>query len=247
MIKLGIQNLNDAPRIAVAISDEERNKALLSMHIDILELRADHFKNLSLEHIRKNILERKKTKIPLILTVRNDKAEGGKGHISDQTKLKIFEVATPLVDAIDIELRSAIISKVIAIAKKNKKTVIVSTHNFKETPKEGDLENILNKSIAKGADMVKIAAWAKSLDDVFRLMRFTLEHRHNYLITMSLGTIGSVSRLTFPSVGSLLTYSHLTRPSAPGQIPLKILQQHLRLYYPKYNQYFVKKFGFLKF
>lgn len=246
MIKLGTTSLNSAPRIAVAITDKESNETLMSLHIDVLEVRIDRFENLELDYIKNNILERKNTKIPLILTIRNDKAEGGKSKILDETKLSIFEGITPIVDAIDIELSSLVISKVIKIAKKYKKTVIVSSHNLKETPKENILESILKKAIAKGADIVKIAARANSLDDVNKLMQFTLKHKKDNVITMALGSIGSISRLTFPSVGSLLTYSHLTQPSAPGQLPLDILQRHLRLYYPSYNQYFVKKYEILE-
>lgn len=246
MIKLGNTSLNGTPMIAVTITDQENNETLMSSHIDVLEVRIDQFENLKSDYIKNNILERKNTKIPLILTIRNDKSEGGKSKISDKVKLSIFEGITPIVDAIDIELSSLVISKVIKIAKKHKKTVIVSSHNLKETPKENILESILKRAIARGANIVKIAAWANSSDDVNQLMQFTLKHKKDNVITMSLGNIGSISRLTFPSVGSLLTYSHLAKPFAPGQLPLDILQQHLRLYYPSYNQYFVKKYEILE-
>ena len=64
MIKIGTISLNDTPRTALAISDEEDNKTLMSLPVDVLEVRVDQFKNLDIEHIKKNIRARKKIKIP---------------------------------------------------------------------------------------------------------------------------------------------------------------------------------------
>lgn len=239
MIKLGKIPLNSTPRVAVVITDKEPNENIQSLCVDVLEIRVDKFRSRDIGHIKGNILKRKEIGVPLILTIRNAKEEGGTSRISDSVKLKIFESAAPLVDAIDIELHSSIISQVISLARKNKNLVIVSSHNFKNTPRDADLEKIFKNARKKGADIVKIAAKAKSWDHVHRLMQFTARHKRHHVITMSLGNIGSISRLTFPSAGSLLTYSYIGQPSAPGQIPLNVLQKHLRLYYPEYNQRFI--------
>ncbi len=246
MIKLGNTSLNSIPKIAVAIKDEVTNETIKSLHVDVLELRVDQFADLDIEYIANNIRERKDNGPALILTVRNTESEGGKSDISDDKKLEIFQAVTPLVDAIDIELRSPIISEVIDFAKKNKKLVIVSSHNFTDTPEAAILEDVLQEALKKGADIVKIAAQANSIEDVNQLMMFTMRHKEDNVITMSLGNIGSISRLTFPSVGSLLTYSYIGQPSAPGQIPLERLQKDLRLYYPKYNQYLIDTFNVLE-
>lgn len=246
MIKLGNTSLNSIPKIAVAIKGEVTNKTIKSLHVDVLELRVDQFADLNIEYIEDNIREWKDSGPALILTVRNSESEGGKSDISDDKKLEIFQAVTPLVDAIDIELRSPIISEVIDFAKKNKKLVIVSSHNFNDTPEAAILEGVLQEALKKGADIVKIAAQANSIEDVNQLMMFTLKHKDDNVITMSLGSIGSISRLTFPSVGSLLTYSYVGQPSAPGQIPLERLQQDLRLYYPKYNQHLIDTFNVLE-
>lgn len=241
MIKLGKTSLNSTPRVAIAITDKEPNENIKSLCVDVLEVRVDQFQSYDIDHIKGNILKRKEIGVPLILTIRNAKEEGGKSHISDPTKLKIFESVAPLVDAIDIELNSPIISKVISLAKKNKNLIIVSSHNFKDTPRNTGLEKVFKNAFKKGADIVKIATKANSLDDVNRLMQFTVRHKKHNVITMSLGSVGSISRLTFPSAGSLLTYSYVGQPSAPGQIPLDVLQEHLRLYYSEYNQHFIDK------
>ena len=246
MINLGHTSLNSIPKIAVAIKDKVTKETIKSLHVDVLELRVDQFADLDIEYIVNDIRERKDIGPALILTVRNAESEGGKSDISDDKKLEIFQAVTPLVDAIDIELSSPIISKIIDLAKKNKKLVIVSSHNLTDTPEDAILEGVLQDAVKKGADIVKVATQANSIEDVNQLMMFTLKHKDDNVITMSLGNIGSISRLTFPSVGSLLTYSYIGQPSASGQVPLERLQQDLRLYYPKYNQYFVDTFNVLE-
>ncbi|MCK5215899.1 MAG: type I 3-dehydroquinate dehydratase [Candidatus Omnitrophica bacterium] len=243
MIKLGKTALNSPPRLAVVIADKENNEAIGSLRVDVLEVRVDLFENMDIDYIKANISKRSKTGIPLILTIRNDPSEGGKGDISDEKKSEIFRAVISSVDAVDIELKSPIVSEVVDLAKKNQKVVIVSSHNFVETPDESVLENIFNEAVEKGADIVKMAAKAKTIDDVNALMSFTLKHKEDNIITMSLGSVGSISRLTFPAAGSLLTYSYVNKPSAPGQIPLNALQKDLRRYYPKYNGYLTEKYS----
>lgn len=243
MIKIGNTILDKTPRIALVISDQERDETLQSLAVDVLEIRVDQFKSFEIDYIKENILGRKKTGIPLILTVRNMKTEGGQAQICDDEKLKIFEALTPLVDVVDIELKSPLLSTVMDLAKAHQRIVIVSAHNFESTPKCPVLEKIFNEAVQEGADIVKIATLANSVNDVNKLLKFTLKHKNDYIITISLGEVGSISRLVFPSVGSLLTYSYVGKPGAPGQVPLEILQEDLRRYYPKYNEHLVEKFG----
>ncbi|MCK5580087.1 MAG: type I 3-dehydroquinate dehydratase [Candidatus Omnitrophica bacterium] len=243
MIKLGNVSLDSTPRVAVVITDKETNEALQPLHVDVLEIRVDQFENLEIDYIKANISARRETGISLILTVRNDRLEGGTADISDEKKLEIFQNAISLVDAVDVELKSPVVSDVVELAKKNQKIVIVSSHDFENTPDEIALENIFKEAVKKGADIVKMATKANTADDVNRLMAFTLKHKEDNVITMSVGPIGSISRLSFFGVGSLLTYSYVTQPSAPGQVSLAMLQDDLRRYYPKYNQYLTERFA----
>ncbi len=240
MIKIGKTELGKIPRTAIAIADRENNKFTKSTFVDILEIRVDQFKKTDPIYVRNIIKTRRKIGLPLILTVRN-KEEGGQKDISKELKLRIFKECMPLVDAVDIELRSPILSEVIKIARKNKKVVIVSWHNFKMTPNDKMLRDILNRAKRSGANLVKIAVKANKVEDLNRLMRFTIENKSKNIVTISLGEIGSISRLTFPGFGSLITYAYINSPSGLGQIPLGELQEHLRAYYPKYNEYYTIK------
>lgn len=235
MIKIGKIELGGIPRIAVATGDRENNKLIKSLFVDILEIRVDQFKKAGLDYIKNVINTRRRVGVPLILTVRSKK-EGGQRDIPNDLKLKIFKENVPLVDAVDIELKSPILSEVVKTARKNKKVVIVSWHNLKSTPNDKTLEDILNKAKRSGAHLVKIAAKANKEEDLNRLMRFTIANKSKNIITISLGEIGSISRLTFPGFGSLITYAYIDKPLGLGQRKLEELRGHVRAYYPKYNK-----------
>jgi len=49
---------------------------------------------------------------------------------------------------------------------------------------------------------------------------------------MAMGPVGALSRLFYPAAGSLLTYSSVGEPTAPGQIPLRELALLLTRFYP---------------
>ena len=232
MVKIGKTQLGKIPRIAASITDRESDKLVKSALIDIAEIRVDKFRKTNLAYVKNAIKTRSKIGVPLILTVRS-KAEGGQKDIPDELKLNIFKECICLVDAVDIELNSPILADVIKIAKKNKKAAIVSWHNFKRTPQAKALKNILDKAKRSGADLIKIAVKANKPDDIDNLTRFTIENRSKNIITISLGKMGSISRLTFPGFGSLITYAYIKSPSGPGQIRLDRMREYLKLYYSK--------------
>lgn len=218
--------------MAVTVSDREDNQLIKSLPIDILEIRVDQFKNIEPAYVKKIIKKRKKIGLPLILTVRSH-SEGGEKDVPNELKLRIFKENIPLVDAVDIELKSPLLSEVVRSARKNKKMVIVSWHNLKATPNDRILKETLDKAKRSGAHLVKIAAKANKAEDLNRLMRWTIENRTKNIITISLGKIGSISRLIFPGLGSLLTYAYINKPSGLGQRPLAELRGQLRAYYPQ--------------
>lgn len=236
MLKIGKTELGKIPRVAISISDREDNKSIPRGLIDILEIRVDQFKKMEPGYINDVIKERRKIGIPLLLTVRSRK-EGGERDIPDHLKLRTFRENIPWVDAVDIELESPILPEVVKAAKKDKKIVIVSWHNLKTTPNDKMLKGILNKAKRSGADIIKIACQANKKEDLIRLTRWTIDNRSKNIITISLGAMGSISRLFFPAIGSLITYAYLNKSSGPGQRPLSELREHLRLYFPKEFRY----------
>ncbi|HBR16550.1 MAG: type I 3-dehydroquinate dehydratase [Deltaproteobacteria bacterium RIFCSPLOWO2_12_FULL_43_16] len=221
-MKIGKLKLGDTPRIAAVIVDGEDRKAIAAAKrdgADLLELRIDCFKKQDVVAVQKIVKHIQTKKLPLLATIRS-KAEGGKSGISEKERLRLFQNIMPLVDAVDIELGSKkILGDVIKEAHRFKKKVIVSYHNFKNTPEQKKLEAIIKNSKKAGGDIVKIAAFAKNKKDIIRLA--SLAASHSGIITIAMGSMGIVSRILFPMLGSLLTYCSVTKSSAPGQISLK--------------------------
>jgi len=218
------------PRIVLVITDQETNAQIKSLGVGLLELRVDLFKKLESAYTIAQVRQRKLLKIPLILTLRNQKKEGAVSVFPDKLKWEIISAALPLVDMVDIELSSPLLKQVLFLARKLNKKVIVSSHHLQGMPH--DLESIFKKSLSTRADIVKIAAKANSSDDVMVMIAFTHRHRKHHLVTMSLGPLGAVSRLVLPAAGSRYTYTFLNKPTASGQVDVKTLKSHLKAYYP---------------
>jgi len=218
------------PKIALVITDRETNAQIKKVGADLLELRVDLFRQMDIDAIKKQIKLRRSLNIPLLLTVRNQKAEGAVKNWPDARKKAIIEEVLPLVDMVDIELSSPLLKEVLAQARRLKKKTIVSKHDFEHTP--SNLDNIFKKGLSTRADIIKVAVKANSFEDVFRMIEFTRQHRKHPLITLSVGPMGTVSRLVLPAAGSMYAYTFLHKPTAPGQIDAKTLKAHLKFYYP---------------
>lgn len=218
------------PKIILVVTDREKNAQIKALKVDALEIRVDLFRKMDLKYVQEQIKQRRETRLPLLLTVRNQKKEGSSANWSNEEKHNILQMALPMVDMVDIELSSPLLKETLSYARKLKKRTIVSIHDFHHTPLH--LDNILKKALSTRADIIKISAKANSMDDVFRMIEFTRKnHSKHPMITLSMGSLGKISRLVLPAAGSLYTYSFLNQSTAPGQIDIKTLQSHISLYY----------------
>ena len=163
--------------------------------------------------------------MPLLATIRSSR-EGGGRKLSDAKRAGLFKKVIPEVDAIDLELSSTGLVKVLVpFAHRKGRRVILSYHNFRSTPSDGGLQRILREGKRKKGDLIKMAVTPKKAGEVARLLLFTFRHRDENLITIAMGPRGVASRILAPLFGSRVTYSFVSRPYAPGQIPLSRLLQ----------------------
>lgn len=204
------------PEIVLVTTDQEKNFELSKLKVDILEVRVDLFKDTSEAYATKIFNIRRKLKIPLLLTVRNDKKEGAQKAISDAKKWALLQALMPLADWVDIELSSKLCNQTIKLAHSLRKKVVVSAHDFNSTPK--NIEALYKKAKAVKAHAVKFAFYAKNEHDVMRLIDFTDDHRKEFVVTMCVGPWGALSRLLLPNFGSRWVYTFLQNPTAPGQM-----------------------------
>lgn len=195
---------------------------------DILELRADTFPDASAGALETVIKGLKALGAPVLLTVRSPK-EGGAQAMGDKEREALYLSLMPLADAVDIELgSSAILKNVVKSARGHNKKVIISYHNFKAAPGDKRLQDIIGRARGHGADIVKIAAFAKSPVDMKRLGALLAGQRD--LIVIAMGEHGKASRVFFPMLGSLLTYGSTGTSTAPGQMTLRELKREFARY-----------------
>jgi 3-dehydroquinate dehydratase-1 len=235
------------PLICLPLVGESKEQILREVHglvalqPDLLEWRVDAcelVENIEecltlLQEIRKSIGE-----IPLIFTCRID-LEGGLKKLSQEKRSELFTAAISSgnIDLVDIELCNGekFIKVIQECAKAHNVKVILSFHNFKETPSESFIYSKLAEEQTAGADIVKLAAMPETYGDVLTLLSATNKARNERIsvpiITMSMGPLGAVSRLAGGLFGSDVTFAIGLQASAPGQIPIKELKTGMALLY----------------
>lgn len=112
-------------------------------------------------------------------------------------------------------------------------TVIGSYHDFEKTPPAAEIVNRLVLMRRIGADIPKMAVMPQRQEDVLQLLEATWEARKclhpDPVITMSMGSMGQISRIAGESFGSAVTFGCMGRSSAPGQLEAEQLKQILTI------------------
>lgn len=224
--------LGDVPRVAVTVrngvvrSDIEQ---ALATGIDLVELRIDLFTTQEIHFVLGEV--RRYADIPTIGTIRWA-AEGGGWNGPEDARLHLYEAILPGVGAVDVELAADICGAVFARAREARRTSIGSYHNFEGTPSLQELNGIYTSGKQQGADIIKVAASCHTIGDIRTLARFTLDHTTNDLIVIGMGALGRLSRIFFPALGSLITFTFLEESAAPGQLNCKDTLKYLEAFFP---------------
>lgn len=192
--------------------------------IDAVEFRADRFYSGDIGKLKKILYRIGETNLPAVVTFR----QGEIANLTEAERLRIISELLPEAAAVDIELDSEITGEAVKKAKSLGKTVIISDHDFEKTPSNEDLRIIFERSIAEGADVVKIAVMPRAPEDAARLMCFCMESSGKHpLICISMGEAGKFTRFYGPFFGSVLTYGSISEPIAPGQADVRELKREL--------------------
>ncbi|MBN2036116.1 MAG: type I 3-dehydroquinate dehydratase [Chitinispirillaceae bacterium] len=216
MLKIGSLEFNSrerAPRVAAVVDFIVPAQYLLDLKkkgVGLFEVRVDLIAE-PLDIIVPYLRELKKNAaLPVIGTVR----ENGR---TKKDRAGIYSAIMPYIDCIDIELGAPIAAEVQAQARLAGKAVIVSEHDFEKTPNGKALRAIVDRAVAQGADIVKIATTAKNEEDAWRLLRFAQSCKVP-MVAFAMGEAGTFSRIKACEYGSLFTYGYMVKPVAPGQI-----------------------------
>ena len=186
---------------------------------DLIELRVDYLRGAELERLLKA------GKKPLIVTNRR-KAEGGRYRGDEKKRLAILRQAVDLGAAfVDVEMRTERSSLRELIKNKNGTRMILSSHDFQRTRSGGELRRLLDRMMRQGADVAKIATFARSWDDNLKVLALIpyARKRGQAIVTFCMGEKGKMSRIFAPLMGAAWTYASLgrRRASAPGQLTVK--------------------------
>lgn len=233
------------PKICVPITGKNKkeifeNAAEISLlQPDCMEWRIDWFENYSEEKEVLSVLKELRKTIGstiLIVTFRTLK-EGGKAQLPyrDYEKLNVHIAKTGYADLIDVEAFSygEISENLIDRIHLSGTKVIGSCHDFHRTPSLNEMINRLRKLQNMNADIPKLAVMPKTTADVLNLMMATntmaTEYADRPIITMSMGGIGCISRMTGELFGSVITFASVGQASAPGQPDITSLRAALSL------------------
>ena len=126
-------------------------------------------------------------------------------------------------DALDIEWRrhAATVRTLRDAAKQAGAAALFSEHHFDGTPDTHAMTEALHGMLDAGADIAKLAVMPHSRADAARLLLATAQvhdaRPEAQLITMSMGSLGAVTRYCGGAFGSGATFGTLSAASAPGQ------------------------------
>lgn len=205
---------------------------------DMIEWRVDAFDSFSDFNAVREILEGAAPFLEkkLFLYTFRTKMQGGQAQPEHEMLNDLHDLAAEAqcVDFVDLEyFAEERPQRRIRELRKNGVRVIASHHDFEETPEPEVMKMLLEKMCAGGADIVKLAVMPKTKKDVLNLLEVTAEFKEmnpdTPVITMSMGSLGSISRLCGETFGSCVTFGAHKRASAPGQFEMDGLSDTLNI------------------
>ncbi|WOL12286.1 bifunctional 3-dehydroquinate dehydratase/shikimate dehydrogenase, chloroplastic [Canna indica] len=184
---------------------------------DLVEVGLDHLSNFLPRRDLPLLLDNRP--LPALVTYR-PKWEGGEYEGDDSQRLEALCLAMKLgAEYVDVELKVAgEFVRLISGKKPENFKLIVSSHNYQNTPSCEELSNLVAIIKAVGADIVKIATTALDIVNVTRMFQ-AIVHCQVPIIGLVMHERGVISRLLSPKFGGYLTFATLDvgKESCPGQ------------------------------
>ena len=224
--------------ICVSINEKEHNDAIkIASLYNFAEIRLDLLERVD-NKIAQKIFSSHKN---LIATYRKkDEPTAASMQQADEKRLSILKTAIETGAAyvdIDINESSDFISSIKSFClnssqrfgRENTK-LIISYHNFEETPCFDFLDKIINQAACKGADIVKIACMVKKTEHVERLLCLPEYYSSMKIVIAGMGKLGGRVRILSKAAGGFFTYaSHdMKSCTAEGQLDYKTLLEEQR-------------------
>ena len=231
------------PKVIIPLVEHTESRILetaaqfSTLQADCVEWRVDHFDDARTPGAVARCLAKLRValKDKLLLVTFRTKTEGGEQALSHPEYLAFLSLIldTDCADLLDIEFFTARadLPGLVEQAHSAGVAVVCSSHDFTKTPPRAELVSRMVQMQQAGADLPKVAVMPQSRTDVLELLAATAEmadlHPETPVITMSMGTLGAVSRLAGEAFGSAMTFANPGQASAPGQVSLDIVNEVL--------------------
>jgi 3-dehydroquinate dehydratase-1 len=228
------------PLICTPLVGGDRDEILAELEVnmkkkpDLIEWRADYFAAIGdIEEVidMAGLIKRMVGETPVIFTIRSH-AEGGQvtglSHL-DVVERNVLVCRETDIDYIDCELSVPfeLILLLRGAADEYGARLIMSYHNFSHTPTREFLIGKVEEAATLRADVAKLAVMPEKPEDILTLLQVTIEAKSRFgipLITMSMGGLGSLTRMFGGVFGSSVTFAVGKSGSAPGQVPIEDLR-----------------------
>ncbi|MDO5345049.1 MAG: type I 3-dehydroquinate dehydratase [Lachnospiraceae bacterium] len=226
----------------VAADETELEEALGRLEgtpFDLVEWRADFYREAKQAAAMEDALERIRERLqdkPLLFTFRTQE-EGGAQSIEPAAYFVLNERAAKsgMVDIVDVELNRGeeLAERLVQAIHRENCCVLGSFHDFSQTPSAERMTRVLQRMQQLDMDITKLAVMPRTRRDVLELLaaavRMEEELADRPCVTMSMGSLGVISRVAGSFSGSAITFGTAGSSSAPGQIPAGKLEQILRI------------------
>jgi 3-dehydroquinate dehydratase I len=204
---------------------------------DVVEIRLDVWGTFFRENMMEKMARfKEKIGLPMLVSFRG-------GHPLPPWWLPIHWRALSHASMIDVEWNPKYPwREIIRNVKKYNLALMISHHDYKETPSEKALIRLAKAAYSKRADVVKIATRIKNEEDILTLLHVSEQFTPKRLMTiMGMGTWGALSRLVAPLFNACFIYGFIGTPTASGQMPFRELQERMRSLYPSYDEAFQQR------
>ncbi len=238
------------PVVCIPVMGKDANEVLaeaervIGRGAQMIEWRADYLEDMGAPDVIEGILRdlQKLCKRTILLVTVRTRRQGGLAKVTEPQLIELYRriARTHCADLMDVEFFEVDRpQRRIREWQEEGVRIITSHHDFEDTPAKDVMMMLFEQMADGGSDLVKLAVMPRSLSDVLDLLQVTCAFCEKYpeipVASMSMGSMGVISRLCGEVFGSCMTFGTMGRSSAPGQMDEKELQSVLEIIHRNYG------------
>ena len=232
-------------RICIPLMAEEEDqirdemKKILDCAPDLIEWRADAYRGiLNRESLLRALacIREMAGEIPVLFTFRT-KEEGGLAGCTMKQYADMITAAAESgwIDLADLEYHREmdVLAPLIGRLRELNVKSVISCHDFERTVSQEELTDLYLQMQKMGGDVTKLAVMPGCREDVMTLLETAVQMEESLadrpFCAISMGRLGTISRIAAQFTGSAFTFAAAGRASAPGQAGADDMRTALRM------------------